>query len=460
MQSQLPTAREGVQDNSWRNHMRATIGLGIPFAGAQLAQMAINTTDVVMVGWLGTTELAAVVLASQMFFIVFIFGSGFAAGVVPLVAQAVGRSDVAATRRSVRMGIWVALAYGVATFPVLWNSKSILVLLGQNPDVAELAQDYLRVAQWGIFPALILMVMRSFLSGLERGSIILYVTLAMFALNAVLDYMLIFGHFGAPMLGLVGAAIASVCANVLGCIFLVVYAGTQEETRKYELFVRFWRPDWGAIREIVTLGLPISFTILAETSLFATASLLMGTIGTKELAAHGIAMQLISIAFMIPLGLSQVATVRVGLAYGRSDMVGVRRAAVAVIAVGLCFSTCGSLLFALLPRTMGALFLDTRQADAQMVLDYAVSLIIIAGIFQFADGLQAVAAGLLRGLKDTTVPMILALIAYWPIGFACAWLFAFPLGYGGPGVWFGFVTGLVAAAAMLCSRFYLLVRKR
>ena len=162
---------------------------------------------------------------------------------------------------------------------------------------------------------------------------------------------------------------------------------------------------------------------------------------------------------MIPLGMAQVATVRIGLAYGRGDMLGVRRAALAVLAVSLCVSVCGSTPFAVMPRELGALFLDTRKPDAQAVLDYAVWLIVIAGIFQMADGLQAVGAGMLRGLKDTKVPMLLALIAYWPIGFACAWLFAFPLGYGGPGVWFGFVTGLGAAAFLLCGRFYLLVRR-
>ncbi|MCF6367352.1 MATE family efflux transporter [Rhizobium halophilum] len=446
--------------NSWGHHIRSTIRLGVPFVGAQLAQMAINTTDVIMVGWLGTLELAAVVLASQMFFIVFIFGTGFAAAVVPMVAHAVGRGDVTSVRRAVRMGIWVVLAYGILTAPILWFSRPILLILGQEPDVAQLAQDYLRVAQWGIFPALALMVLRSFLSGLERGSIILYVTIGMFLANAVLNYALIFGNFGAPAWGLVGAAVASVCSSAFGCIAMIVYIDGRAETRAYELFVRFWRADWGAIRENIALGLPISFTILAETSLFAAASLLIGTIGTRELAAHGIALQLASIAFMIPLGLAQVATVRVGLAYGREDMVGVKRAAVAVLVVSLCFSACGSLLFAFMPRTLGLLFLDIRNPDAQAVLEYAASLIVIAGVFQLADGLQAVGAGLLRGLKDTKVPMMLALVAYWPIGFACAWLFAFPLGFGGPGVWFGFVTGLGAAAILLCGRFYLLVRRR
>ncbi|HEV7436271.1 MAG TPA: MATE family efflux transporter [Pseudorhizobium sp.] len=446
--------------NSWGRHIRSTIGLGVPFVGAQLAQMAINTTDVIMVGWLGTLELAAIVLSSQVFFIVFIFGTGFAAAVVPMVAHAVGRGDVTSVRRAVRMGIWVTLAYGAVTAPVLWFSEALLLGFGQEPEVARLAQGYLRVAQWGIFPALTLMVLRSFLSGLERGSIILYVTIAMFLANVALNYALIFGNFGLPAWGLIGAAVASVVASTLGCVLLIVYIESQAETQDFEIFVRFWRADWGAIGENLALGLPISFTILAETSLFAAASLLIGTIGTRELAAHGIALQLASIAFMIPLGLAQVATVRVGLAYGRKDMIGVKRAALSVLVVSLCFSTCGSLLFALMPRTLGLLFLDIRNPDAQAVLEYAASLIVIAGVFQLADGLQAVGAGLLRGLKDTKVPMMLALVAYWPIGFACAWLFAFPLGFGGPGVWFGFVTGLGAAAILLCGRFYLLVRRR
>jgi len=459
MSSQVMTF-EGATDNSWPSHMRATFALGVPLVGAQLAQMAINTTDVILVGWLGTTELASVVLATQMFFLVFIFGTGFSAAVVPLVAQALGQKDTVGVRRSVRMGLWIVLAYGVLTAPLLWFSEPILLRLGQAPDVAANAQSYLRIAQWGIFPALGLMAIRSFVTGLEKGGIVLYVTIGMFLMNLAAAYILIFGHFGAPALGLHGAAIAAVSANSFGFLIAVLYVESQPRMRAYEIFVRFWRPDWGMVREIVMLGLPISFTILAETSLFSAASLLMGMIGKLELAAHGIALQLASIAFMIPLGLAQVATVRVGLANGRNDLLGVKRAAIAVLAIGIFFTAIGSVLYATMPRTFGNLFLDTRQADAEAVLTLAVPLIAIAGAFQLVDGLQAVGAGLLRGLKDTRVPMILALIAYWPIGFACAWIFAFPLDFRGPGVWFGFVTGLAAAAALLCGRFWLLVRRR
>nr|WP_246617626.1 MATE family efflux transporter [Rhizobium populisoli] len=458
--SSQAVAFEGTTDNLWSSHMRATVALGVPLVGAQLAQMAIHTTDVILVGWLGTTELASVVIATQIFFIVFIFGTGFTSAVVPLVAQALGRSDSVGVRRSVRMGLWVTLAYCVLTAPLLWFSEPILLKLGQAPDVAANAQSYLRIAQWGVFPALGLMAIRSFVTGLEKGGIVLYVTIGMFFMNAVVAYLLIFGHFGAPALGLHGAAIASVVANVTGFLIAVAYVESQPKMRAYEIFVRFWRPDWLMVKEIVWLGLPISFTILAETTLFAAASLLMGTIGKLELAAHGIALQLASIAFMIPLGLAQVATVRVGLANGRHDIVGVRRAAVAVLVISVVFTAVGSILYAAVPRVLGGLFLDVRHGEAGAVLTLAVPLIMIAGAFQLVDGLQAVAAGLLRGLKDTRVPMILALIAYWPIGFACAWVFAFPLGFKGPGVWFGFVTGLAAAAIFLCGRFWLLTREK
>jgi MATE family multidrug resistance protein len=446
--------------NSWGAHIRATFGLGVPLVGAQLAQMAIHTTDVILVGWLGTTELASVVIATQIFFLVFIFGTGFTSAVIPLVAQAIGHGDKVGVRRAVRMGLWVVLAYCAAMSPILWFSEPILLRLGQEPDVAANAQGYLRIAQWGMFPALGLMALRSFVTGLEKGSIVLYVTLGMFVINFVVAYLLIFGHFGAPQMGLHGAALAAVCANMTGFIIALAYVQMNATTRSYEIFVRFWRPDWPIIREVFMLGLPISFTILAETGLFAAAALLMGMIGKLELAAHGIALQLASIAFMIPLGLAQVATVRVGLANGRGDILGVRRAAIAVLVVSVVFAAVGSILYAALPRFFGGLFLDITRPDAEAVLMHAVPLITIAGAFQLVDGLQAVGAGLLRGLKDTRVPMVLALVAYWPIGFVCAYVFAFPLGLSSEGIWYGFVVGLAAAALLLCGRFWIMVRHK
>lgn len=457
--AKLEAAGFSSGDNSWGAHVRGTLLLGIPLVGAQLAQIAINTTDVIMVGWLGTTQLASVVLSTQMFFVVLIFGSGFSHAVVPLVAQAVGRGDRVQARRSVRMGMWVVIAYCSLTAPLLWFSEPILLSLGQDPEVASRAQSFLRILQWGMFPALLLLVLRAFVSALQRGGIVLYVTIGMFLLNAVLDYGLIFGHFGLPEWGMNGAAAASVASNLLGFILIVLYIESRPEMRAYEIFVRFWRPDWAAFREILSVGLPISFTILAEAGLFSAASLMMGALGKQELAAHGIALQLASIAFMIPLGLSQVATVRVGIAHGRGDPDRVRRAAAAVLVIGLGIAAVGSALFAVIPMPLGALFLDTAQPDAQAVLLMAVPLIIAAGAFQMFDGLQAIVAGLLRGLKDTKIPMILALIAYWPIGFSCAWLFGFVFDLRGVGIWIGFVMGLTAASIMLSLRFRMLIRR-
>ncbi|PYE37509.1 MATE family multidrug resistance protein [Rhizobium sp. PP-F2F-G38] len=454
-----PAAGDIRGDNSWAAHFRGSVILGVPFVAAQIAQLAINTTDVVMVGKLGATELASIILATQMFFTIFVFGSGFSNAVVPMVAQAVGRGDVVSTRRSVRMGMWAVLIYGVLTAPILWLAEPILLFAGQQPEVAAKAADYLHIAQWAVFPSLVFMVLRAFLSGLERAGIILYITLITLVLNAGFCYLLIYGHFGFPALGMVGAAWAALAVAILGLVLAIVYIQRHAELRGFELFVRFWNPDWHALKEVVLLGLPIALTILAEVSLFTVASLLMGTIGTVELAAHGIALQFASIAFMIPLGLAQAATVRVGLAYGRGDMEGVRKAGISALALGIICAALGSTLFAVIPYALAALYLDTTRTDAALVLAYAGPLIVIAGAFQLVDGLQAIAAGMLRGLKDTTVPMVLALISYWPIGFFSAWIFAFPLGFGGQGVWYGFSLGLLAAAVLLNARFFRIVRK-
>lgn len=456
----LPPANGSAgADNSWLSHYKATILLGLPFIGAQLAQFAIHATDVLIVGRLGTSELAGMVLAAQLFFTVFIFGAGFSNAVVPMVAQAQGRGDRVAVRRAVRMGMWAVIGYSIVTAPLLWNGEHILLAMGQQPDVSALAGQYLRVAQAGMFPALLFMVLRGFLSALERAGVILYVTIVILALNVVFCYLLVYGNFGFPALGIVGAAVSALIVNTISFVLLYAYIQRVEETRDYEIFVRFWRSDWPVLIEVVKLGLPIAITILAEVSLFTAASLLMGAIGTVELAAHGIALQFASVAFMVPLGLAQVATVRIGLAHGRGDAKGIQRASTAVFVLGFGFAVIGSAVFALFSKELAALYLDTRRPDAASVLAYAGPLIVVAGVFQLADGLQALAAGMLRGLKDTTVPMVLALVSYWLIGFGSAYLLAFPLGFGGIGVWYGFVIGLAAAGVSLTWRFFLFLSR-
>jgi multidrug resistance protein, MATE family len=419
---------------SWLSHIRATLSLGIPLIGAQLAQLGIHTTDVVIVGQLGAVPLAA------------------------MVAQAYGRGDVVSVRRSIRMGMWVAILYTLLTAPLFYSAEAILLSLGQKPEVAGLAAGYVRIIQFGLLPALLFAVLRALVSATGRARIVLWVTLGILVLNAILAYCLVLGHFGFPALGMTGAAIVAVIVQWVSFIAMVVYLQTREETKRYELFVRFWRPDWQAFREVLHLGLPISITVLAEVSLFTGASLLMGRIGTIELAAHGIALQLASIAFMIPLGLSQAATVRVGVAHGRGNYPELVRASITVMCIAAVLSLSGGILFMVVPHLLASAFLNEQTPDAAAVLAYAGPLVGIAGIFQLVDGMQAIASGLLRGLKDARVPMIMALVSYWPIGFLLAWLLAFPLGIGGIGIWVGFVVGLASAAVMLCLRFYLRVK--
>lgn len=445
--------------DSWMSHLRATLILGIPLVGAQLAQLAIHTTDMVIVGQLGAEKLAAMVLAGQFFYVVFLFGTGFSIAVVPMVANAYGRGDMTQTRRSLRMGMWVAIAYFLMVLPAFIKSEAILLWLGQDAGVSKAAGDYLQIAGLGLLPASLFYVLRGLVSAIGRAQIVLYITFVMLIANAILAYGLVLGKLGMPQIGMNGAAYAAVAVNTLSLVLIVAYVQIIKQTKAYEIFVRFWRPDWAALRDVLRLGFPISITLLAETMLFLAASLLMGTIGTIELAAHGIALQLASIAFMIPLGLSQVATVRVGVEHGKGDFPNLLRAGVTVYLLSCAITFTGGILFYLFPAQLAQPFLDSSVEGAQDVLQYAVILVIIAGIFQLVDGVQAVAAGMLRGLKDARVPMIIALISYWPIGFGSALFATYYLDAGGIGIWVGFVTGLSAAAIMMSVRFYQLASR-
>lgn len=450
------TPNAAVQtDNSWRNHFRATVLLGLPLIGSQLTQIAIHVTDTVMIGRLGSTELAAGVLAMQFFFVIFIFGMGFALAVMPLVATAEGEEDIRGVRQSVRMGLWVVLGYSILTIPILWFSEAILLQLGQATETASLAQDYIRVAQWGIFPALTIMVLRSYLSAIELAGIVLWSTVIALVLNAVLDYALIFGELGAPRLEIVGAALASLFSNIIAALFMVGYTYWAPSLQKYQLYVRIWRANPTALLQVFRLGWPIGATLLAEIGLFAASSIMMGWVGIVQLAAHGIALQIISVIFMIPLGLASAATVRVGNALGRGDPLGLDRAAKTVYLLSWIVAVIAAVILWMTPEFLIALYLNAKNPDAAAILLAGVPLLAVAAAFQLFDITQVVSANVLRGLQDTRVPMLIAVLSYWVIGVPTAYALAFWAGFGGVGVWSGLALGLAVASILLTARFFM-----
>lgn len=435
-------------------HARATLALGLPLIGSHLAQMALHVVDTVMLGWYGVTELAAVVIGGSSFFVVFILGSGFAQAVMPMVAASLGEGDETQVRRDTRMGLWLSLGFGVAVYPLFWNAGPVLLFLGQKPEVAALAQDFLRVAGLGMVPALLVMALKSYLAALERTQVVLWVTLAAVGVNAAVNWFLIFGNGGAPELGVVGSAIASLSVQVLTFAILAVYAGWLPELRRFRLWQRFWRPDPAALARVFRLGWPIGVTGLAESGMFQASALMMGWIGTVELAAHGIAMQVAALAFMVHLGLSNAVTVRTGFADGAGDRAGVRAAAATGIALSLGFGALMVALFLVAPVQILTLFLDMTKPESARIVAYGTVLLALAALFQIMDAMQVIALGMLRGVRDTRVPMALAALSYWVIGIPTCYLLAFPAGLGGVGLWLGLVVGLTGAASSLMWRFW------
>ncbi len=435
-------------------HVKATLVLGLPLVGAQLAQMGIGVTDTIMIGWLGARELASSVLGTQLFFIVYIFGAGFAFAIVPIAANALGSGDDRAVRRAMRMGLWAVMIYCIFGLAVMWQSKAIYIFLGQEIENILLSEQYLLVAMWGLVPSLLSMILRSFLTALELARIVLLATLGGVVLNAFLNYMLIFGNFGAPRLEIVGAAWASLGTHSLIVMILVAYIYKKKQTRKFEIFHRLWVPDWVALRDVVKMGLPIGVGVLAEVGLFHAASIMMGWLGTIALAAHGVALQIAAISFMVPLGLANAATVRVGNAHGRGDNTAISRAGYSALAIALVIAVFAAFIFIMFPQYIVRIFLDMNNKDALDVLTYAVPLLIVAAAFQLVDSIQAVMIGALRGIKDISVPTSMGIFSYWVVGVPLAWLLAFPFNLGGAGLWMGLAGGLATASVLLTWRFW------
>lgn len=447
--------------DAWIAEARELSKLAIPLVFTQLAQMAIMTTDVVMLSHLSKSALASAALGNTVFFFTWLIGCGPVAAVAPMIAHILGArpKDRAGVRASVRMGFWSVLLLSAPLITFLLFSKDVLMFFGQKPELAAGAGKFVGMLCWGLPFSLGYQVLRNFSTALSRPRASLWVMALGIAFNAFGDYALIFGHFGAPKLGLVGSGIASASSYTFCFLAMVVVVWLIPDLHKYRVFRRFHRPQWDKLVEVFRLGMPIGLTMIFEAMLFNCATLIMGTFGTVSVAAHMIALNVPSITFMVPLGIGMAATVRVGLAAGAADPEAVRRAGYTAILMGGGFMCVTAVLLWVYPERIANLYFEDAAANADVIALASVFLR-VAAAFQVFDGLQVVGALSLRGLKDARMPMWIAGASYWLAGFpVCIW-FAFGLHLKGLGIWYGLAFGLLVAAAAMCGRFWFLSRER
>ncbi|NJM51703.1 MAG: MATE family efflux transporter [Sphingomonadales bacterium] len=447
------------QNKAWSHELGATIKLAWPLICTNLTMAMIGATDVLMIGWLGPAQLAAASLGFNLAMLLSIFSMGLVTASSPMMASELGRKphSVRDIRRTFRQSLWSAVIICIPIWAILWNSGALLLLLGQKQELAAQAQLYVRAYMWSILPFLWVLAARNFLSALEKPIWSLIIGVAGVIANAVFNYGLIFGNFGLPQLGVVGAGIGSILANLFMFLCMITVICWHRDFRRYRLFGRWWRSDWPRFIEMWRLGLPIAVSFGLEGGVFSVAVMLMGWISVEAVAAHAIALQIASLSFMVPMGLGQAATVRVGIGHGRKDAAMIHRAGWTSFVLGTGFMALMAALLWLFPQQLISIFLKDA-ADDPAVAALAVQFLAVAALFQIVDGAQVVGQGMLRGLHDTRMPMFIAAFGYWVVGIGVgAWL-AFRAGWGGVGIWTGLATGLAIVALLILLRWTMRAR--
>ena len=433
--------------------LRALVRLAGPLVAANLLQMAVFAVDVIFVARLGATEFAAATLGVFLFNLLAFALIGLGGAAEPIIAAALGRrvGAVREVRRTFRMALWLVALAGLPVIAILLSGGALFRLAGQDPAVAARAGDFLRIMALAVIPAAAAGLMRLTAAALGRPGYVFLVTAAGLAVGIVANWLLVFGNSGFPALGLEGSAIASVAVSVAMLAAYAVVLRADRRLRRYRLFGRWWRADWGQLARVARLGLPIALTWTFEGGLFGGVALLMGLIGVAEVAAHAVALNIAAFAFQVPFGIAQAATIRVGLAYGARDAAWVGRAGRVALLLGTGVMAFSAALIWAIPGPLVGIYLDPGPATAATAA-LAARFLAVAAVFQLVDGAQAVAQGVLRGIQDTRVPMVIALFGYWVVGFGMSVLLGFRTPLAGVGVWWGLAIGLAVVAVLLIRR--------
>jgi MATE family multidrug resistance protein len=446
-------SRGRAGDSAWSSELRAKLTLAWPLILANLTQQLIQATDVLLMGRLGATALAAATLALNLTFTFNIFLLGLVTASSPMMATALGQrsNNVRDVRRTFRAGLWLLIFALPPYWLLLWHVGDFMRAFGESEELARQGQTFLRAYMWCTAPWLLFQLLRNFVAALERPRVVLWLSLAGIGINALLSWSLIFGHFGLPALGLVGGGVGSTITWAILCVALVAVTSSDSRFRRFRLFGNWWRFDGQRTWAMVKLGFPIGITMALEMGVFALAAFFMGWIGAPAVAAHAVALQIAALTFMVPLGLGQAATVRVGLAFGRRDRDGITRAGWTAWVAGVGFMAVMAIPMWAVPHRLVTLFLDDTAENA-VAIGLAVGFLRVAAAFQLFDGAQVIGAGMLRGLHDTRWPLVFAAIGYWGVGLGIGSWLAFGADWKGIGIWIGLASGLAAVAVLMLAR--------
>jgi MATE family multidrug resistance protein len=428
--------------------IRTTIAVAAPLAAANLAQMAMQVTNAVMVGHLGAMSLAAAGLGNALNATLLMTSQGLLTAVAPLAAHAIGAGDNPTAGRVAGGGMIVAAALAAPMMAILIVLPPLLSGFGYETGLVAEIERFLRAISWGIPGFLAAAVLRFRLIASFRTRVVMVVPLLAVPLNVALNWVLVFGHCGMPALGSAGSGCATAIVQWLTLVSFTVYM----LIAKARISVSIGRGVLRQIPSILRLGVPIAAMRGLEIGLFVMTGVMIGVVGAEALGAHQLVFNVAGVCFMVPLGLSQAATVRVAYQLGQGAPAAARRAGYTALAMGALFMTAAAVLLWTAPRMLIGFYLDLGDPANQGLLAIALQLFAIAALFQLFDGVQVIAAGALRGYRDTAVPMLIAAIGYWAIGFAGGWLLAFPFDLGAMGLWLGLALGLAVVAISLTVR--------